>query len=120
MTVPCYQSLMLPLMSRAAEAIRPVSIRELRARIAGDLGLSPEQLAERSTNSREGTFHNRLHWAKQYLTRAGLLEPTCRGYFQLTDEGRALLATKPATVNNKTLQRYPAFVAWRYRHRARQ
>jgi restriction system protein len=113
MAVPDYQSLMLPLLKRAVAADRPVGILELMPQIAGDLGLTDEQLAERLPSGRQGTFHNRLHWAKQYMTRAGLFESTKRGHFQATDEGRALLARGLPAISNDVLDRYPAFLAWR-------
>ena len=112
MTVPDYQSLMLPLLKRVAAAGRPVSVIELQSNVAGDLGLTEPQLAERLRSGRQTVFHNRLHWAKQYMTRAGLLETTRRGQFQITAEGQALLAASPAEINNRTLKRYPAFREW--------
>ena len=113
MTVPDYQALMLPLLRRAVEVGRPVGIAELQPHIAGDLRLTDAQLAERLPSGRQGTFHNRLHWAKQYLTRAGLLESTKRGQFQSTVQGGKLLAEHPAVINNVILERYPSFVTWR-------
>ncbi|KSB87888.1 hypothetical protein AS593_00925 [Caulobacter vibrioides] len=113
MAVPDYQSLMLPLLTRAVAARKPVGVLELMPRIAADLALTEEQLAERLPSGRQGTFHNRLHWAKQYMTRAGLLESTKRGHFQATDAGRALLAEGLPAISNDILDRYPAFLAWR-------
>jgi len=113
MAVPDYQSLMLPLLRQAVDAGRPVGVAELQPLIAADLKLTDAQLSERLPSGRQGTFHNRLHWAKQYLTRAGLLEPTKRGQFQPTAEGRALLAEMPTVINNAVLDRYGSFVAWR-------
>jgi restriction system protein len=115
MAVPDYQTLMRPLLERVVAAGKPVGIMEVSPLIASDLALTEEQLAERLPSGRQGTFHNRLHWAKQYMTRAGLFEPTKRGEFQATAEGKALLAKGSAAINNDVLNRYPAFVAWRSR-----
>jgi len=112
MSVPDYQSLMLPLLRRAAAATQPPRVIELQPIIAADLGLSDEDLAQRLASGRQGVFHNRLHWAKQYLTRAGVLSTMERGRFQLTDRGRALLAENLPVINNKVLARYPEFVSW--------
>jgi restriction system protein len=46
------------------------------------------------------------------MTRAGLLETTKRGRFQITPAGSALLATGPAQITNHTLSASPAFKAW--------
>jgi len=115
MAVPDYQTLMRPLLQRVVAAGTPVGIMEVSPLIASDLALTEEQLAERLPSGRQGTFHNRLHWAKQYMTRAGLFESTKRGHFQATAEGKALLEKDSAAINNDVLNRYPAFVAWRSR-----
>lgn len=113
MPVPDYQALMKPLLKRTVEAARPLAIPEVAPLIAADLALTDEQLAERLPSGRQTTFHNRLHWAKQYMTRAGLLVSTKRGQFEATGEGRALLAKGLPDISNDVLNQYPAFVAWR-------
>ena len=54
-------------------------------------------------------LHNRIHWAKFYLTKAGLLESPSRGKFVITDAGRQLLARSPAKLDTEFLLRVPAF-----------
>ncbi|MFZ5669038.1 MAG: restriction endonuclease [Pseudomonadota bacterium] len=112
MAIPDYQSAMLPLLKRVAEAKEPVSIMELMPQLASDFDLSDEEMAERLPSGVQGVFHNRLHWAKFYMTRAGLLETTKRGRFQITPEGSSLLATSPSHISNQTLSASPAFKAW--------
>jgi len=112
MAIPDYQSAMLPLLKRAAEAKEPVSIMEVMPPLAADFGLTDDEIAERLPSGMQGVFHNRLHWAKFYMTRAGLLETTKRGRFQITPEGSALLATGPAQITNQPLSASPAFKAW--------
>ncbi|HEY1878335.1 MAG TPA: restriction endonuclease [Caulobacteraceae bacterium] len=109
---------MLPLLRQAAQAGKPVGIIEVLPTLAKEFRLSDAELAERLPSGRQGVFHNRLHWAKFYMQRAGLLEATKRGQFQITAEGRALLNSAPATINNTVLERYPAFVAFKQRVRA--
>jgi restriction system protein len=115
MAIPDYQTVMLPLLQRVARAGRPVGVIELQAELANEFGLTPEELAERLPSGKQGVFHNRLHWAKFYMQRAGLLESTKRGQFQITARGRALLEKKPATINNALLDQYPEFVAFKQR-----
>jgi len=112
MAIPDYQSAMLPLLKRVAEAKEPASIMELMPALAADFGLSAEEMAERLPSGMQGVFHNRLHWAKFYMTRAGLLETTRRGRFQITPEGSALLRTGLTQITNQTLSASPAFKAW--------
>lgn len=54
---------------------------------------------------------NRTGWASWYLMQAGLVERPARGMIGMTEEGRRLLASSPASVNNKLLkEKYPLFV----------
>jgi restriction system protein len=48
-------------------------------------------------------------WAKTYLKKAGLLTQPSRGVVRITDEGRAVLARKPARIDNAFLAGYPSF-----------
>ena len=100
---------MLPLLQHTMRAGNPVSIMEMLPMVAQDFHLTEDQLAERLPSGVQGVFHNRLHWAKFYMTRAGLLESTKRGQFQITDSGKALLATQPAQIDNALLSQFPAF-----------
>jgi restriction system protein len=54
-------------------------------------------------------LHNRAHWAKFYLTKAGLLESPRRGLFQITAVGREVLAGTPDKLDTKYLLKFPAF-----------
>jgi restriction system protein len=112
MAIPDYQRAMLPLLKRAAEAKEPIGVMELMPVLAADFGLSEDETAERLPSGTQGVFHNRLHWAKFYMTRAGLVETTKRGRFQITPAGLALLATGPDEITNQTLSASPAFKAW--------
>lgn len=112
MAVPDYQSLMLPLLRRVASAVGPTNIMELLPQVAADLGLSDADLAERLPSGRQGLLHNRLHWAKLYMIRAGVLESPSRGRYRITERGRALLARQPDRIDNNTLAAFPEFRAW--------
>lgn len=112
MAIPDYQSAMLPLLKRTGEATASVSIIELLPQLAGDFGLTEEERAERLPSGVQGVFHNRLHWAKFYMTRASLLRTTKRGRFEITPEGVHLLSSNPVKINNQMLASFPAFNAW--------
>jgi len=52
---------------------------------------------------------NRVAWARTYLSKAGLVLPTRRGYVRVTDEGRQLLGQPPDQITVKYLrEKYPA------------
>ncbi|GAB6083664.1 restriction endonuclease [Desulfuromonas carbonis] len=112
MAIPNYQTLMLPLLSFAADG-QEHSVREAREHLAADLGLSDEERAELLPSGRQSVFDNRVAWAKTYLQRAGLLSAPRRAHFQITDRGRQVLAENPASIDTKLLDRFPEFVEFR-------
>jgi len=52
-------------------------------------------------------------WASTYVKKAGLLEATRKGFYQLTDRGRDLLKKRPKNINVKLLEQYPEFLEFR-------
>ncbi len=103
---------MLPLLKRVGEAKAPVSVLELLPALTADFGLTDEERVERLPSGVQGIFHNRLHWAKFYMTRAGLLRATKRGRFEITPAGVTLLSSNPVRIDNQTLAKRPEFRAW--------
>ena len=62
---------------------------------------------------RQTTFANRVHWAKSYLGKAGLVELTKRAHFRITEDGRKVLASPPERIDIKYLNRFPSFQQFR-------
>ena len=94
MAVPDYQSLMLPVLR--ASATGEVRISDVVDKPATQLGLTPEERAELLPSGKQTMFGNRVHWAKTYLGKAGLLESTRRGHFKITPRGQEVIASNPA------------------------
>ncbi len=69
MTIPDYQSLMLPVLEISAKG--ETSVPQVEAEIAIRFGLSEAERHELLPSGRQRVLHNRIHWAKFYLTRAG-------------------------------------------------
>ncbi|NBD31381.1 MAG: hypothetical protein GVY17_00005 [Cyanobacteria bacterium] len=44
--------------------------------------------------------------AKTYLKKAGLVETTRRGYFQITERGRKILENNPNLIDNQFLKQF--------------
>ena len=108
MPIPDYQSLMLPLLKAAASG--EVRIPDVANTVADALGLTTEQRDELLPSGRQRLLHNRLHWAKFYMTKAGLLSSPRRGWFVATEAGKALLARNPDRVDVDTLLSIPSFI----------
>lgn len=107
MPIPDYQSLMLPLLKHATHG--ETRVPEVAERIADEFSLTREEREEMLPSARQRLLHNRIHWAKFYMAKAGLLHQPQRGRFVASQEGRALLASNPETITVETLMRYPAF-----------
>ena len=78
MTIPDYQSVMLPLLTFASDG-RPHTFREAVEHLAQVFRLSAEERAELLPSGRQPLFTNRVGWASFYLKKAGLLEKRHRG-----------------------------------------
>ncbi|WP_119257089.1 restriction endonuclease [Shinella zoogloeoides] len=107
MSIPDYQSLMLPVLRLAAEGEKRVA--DVEDRIANDLGLTQDEREELLPSGRQRVLHNRIHWAKFYMTKAGLLASPARGRFVATDDGKAILAANPDRIDVKLLLQRPDF-----------
>jgi restriction system protein len=108
MAIPDYQKLMLPVLAIAAEGETRVPLAA--EKIADDLGLSEEEREEMLPSGKQRLLHNRIHWAKFYMAKAGLIDAPKRGVFVASAAGKALLASRPKAIDVETLKAYPAFI----------
>ncbi len=111
MAVPDYQSLMLPVL--VASSAGEVRIGDAVSRIAEQLGLTPEDREQRLPSGKQTLFGNRVHWAKTYLGKAGLIEITRRGHFTITARGHDVLRTRPTRIDNDFLDQFEDFRRFR-------
>ena len=79
--------------------------------LANILGLSEAARTVLSLG-RQTVFANRVHWAKTYLAKAGLVEATRRGHFRITTRGEEVMATPPDRIDNRFLARFEEFRAF--------
>jgi restriction system protein len=105
--VPDYQSLMLPVLRAAAGGEQRIGA--VAQRLADELSLSEAARAALLASGRQTIFANRVHWAKTYLAKAGLVEATKRGHFRLTSRGADVLASNPDRIDNRFLSRFEEF-----------
>lgn len=106
--IPDYQTLMLPVLSLAAEG--ETRVPEAASRVADQFGLTTDEREELLPSGRQRLLHNRIHWAKFYMAKAGLIDSPERGRFTASDAGRLLLAKKPSAIDVELLKQYPAFM----------
>lgn len=110
MAIPDYQALMLPVLRVAAGGVTRVPTAA--DKIADTLGVSAAERDELLPSGKQRVLHNRIHWAKFYMTKAGLIESPSRGLFVASDAGRALLGSSPQTIDTDLLQTIPSFADW--------
>jgi restriction system protein len=113
MTIPKYEQLMLPLLKVLAATNGEANVAMLIPSLAREFELTEDDLQQRLPSGGQTYFANRCHWAKFYLSRAGLLDGARRGYFKITDEGRKTLEGNTAALRDrKALMQIPQFAKW--------
>ncbi|MGH7024168.1 MAG: restriction endonuclease [Caulobacteraceae bacterium] len=105
--IPDYQTLMLPLLRLAAEG--ETRVPDASDRLAEEFGLTPAERDQLLASGRQRLLHNRVHWAKFYMSKAGLLASPRRGVFTITDAGRKMLAETPDRIDVTRLLAIPSF-----------
>jgi restriction system protein len=111
MSIPDFQTLMLPVLRAAASG--EVRISDVVDRLAAEFSLTPDERSNLLPSGRQTTFANRVHWAKSYLGKAGLIELTRRAHFRITGRGRDVLAAPPERIDIRFLGRFPDFQRFR-------
>lgn len=107
--LPTYDQLMLPLLKLAAEDGQVHHIAALREQLAQRLNITSDQRALKLPSGRQSIFDNRVGWASTYLRKAGLLYRPKRGYVQITQRGKDVLAENPPAIDDRFLQRFEEF-----------
>ncbi len=111
MTVPDFQSMMLPFLKIAGDGQEHGFSGTLEV-LAKQLGLTSEDLKE-TLPSGQSRFDNRAGWARTHLKKAGLLESTGRGRFRISERGKQVLKNSPDRIDLKFLMQFPEFVEFR-------
>ncbi|WP_342241325.1 restriction endonuclease [Inquilinus sp. OTU3971] len=111
MAIPDYQTLMLPVLRHAA--LGETRVPDLEDQIADEFGLTTEERDQLLPSGRQKILHNRIHWAKFYMGKAGLIDSPRRGRFVASEAGRVLLARNPERIDVELLLQYPSFQEFR-------
>jgi hypothetical protein len=106
MPVPDFQTLMLPLLRLASDG-KAHTLADTVEHMAQVFQLSDEERAE-VLGRGQNRLYNRVGWTTTYLKKAGLIQSVGLGRFQITDRGREVLDSQPATINVAFLEsRFP-------------
>lgn len=110
MPVPDYETLMLPVLRLFGAGAKNVA--ECVPRIRDEFGISDEESQELIPSGRITVLQSRTHWARTYLSKAGLLYSPSRNLHVITDKGRSLLERNPARIDNALLGEFDGFSDW--------
>jgi restriction system protein len=109
-TIPDYQTLMLPVLRLTAEGYGRVP--DMLPVIAKEFAITDDEMVRLLPKGRTTVIASNAHWARTYMSKAGLVRPLRRGVFEVTERGRIVLAEKPKRIDNSLLRRFPEFTAW--------
>src|SRR6266566_1127525 len=108
MPIPDYQTLMLPVL-KALQDGADRSAQAVIDAVSEEFGLSAEERKQLAGSGRIALIASRIHWAMTYLAKAELTSRPSKGVWRITQEGRRVLATNPANIDNTFLSQYAAF-----------
>lgn len=108
MSIPDFQTLMLPLMQQLADG-SDRSMKELFEALAIHFKLTEQELKELLPSGQQTVFRNRVAWAKAHLKMAGIVENPTRGRVKLSARGKQVLDQNPRLINLRFLKQYDEY-----------
>ena len=103
MTLPTFEDIMLPLVEFLGDN-KEKNYSEVISHLSNHFKLDPEDL-KLEKFSGGNYFYNKIGWAKNYLTRAGILDKQ-KGKFKISVRGLDVLKQKPPKIDNKFLHNF--------------
>jgi len=83
-------------------------LREIKEELAAFFKLTDNEKATLYPRSNNPIFSNRVHWARLYLIKAGLIESPIRGIVRITSRGKEILH-RYKKIDLKLLQQFPEY-----------
>jgi len=108
MTIPDYQSIMLPLLKFANDE-KEHRFRDAINYISNFFNLTEAKRRKKLPSGYDRIIDNRVGWARTYLKKADLLEDPKRGYFKITQRGLSIIKQNPPEINVKFLMQFEEF-----------
>jgi restriction system protein len=104
MAVPTYDRFIEPILRYLAAHPEGAAAKDVHDAAAGMLALSDADRSELLPSGVQLAFKNRAGWAHDRLKRAGLSTSRRRGYWQLTDAGRAFVHDQPTPLSEAIIE----------------
>lgn len=117
MAIPTHEEAMLPVLEILSDG-QAHHRRALADAMAERFQLMPEERAALLPSGRSPVIRSRTGWALSYLKQAGLVRSSRRGWYEITEVGRQVLAATPPRIDNDYLMRFEGFRDFRARSKA--
>ena len=111
MPIPDFQTAMLPVLRAFSNGAQ--SVAEVLPVLRAEFSITDEEAEELLPSGRITRLQSRAHWARTYLSKAGLLTSPSRNRHVITAAGRDLLASGVTRIDMKALEQFPAYVLWK-------
>lgn len=108
---------MLPMLRLVAAG--HATIAECEPHLRKQFNISPEDATALLPSGKQTYLANRAHWARTYLSQAGLVEPVKRGHYKISPLGVDYLATNPSAITTEALKTFPKFLEFLSRSNAK-
>ncbi len=112
MTIPDYQTLMLPFLKLLKDE-KEHNLKEVIDGLCSEFKLTEQERLELLPSGTQPIIDNRIGWARTYILKAGLIESPKRGFIKITKRGIEILNKKLDKINIKFLEQFPEFIEFR-------
>jgi restriction system protein len=112
MTIPDFQTIMLPLLQTIGDG-KEWAMKDVTKAIEDQFKLSDEDRLAMLPSGYTRIIVNRVGWAKAHMKEAGLVEAVRRGIIRVTAAGKSVLADCPERIDLKFLERFPSYHQFR-------
>lgn len=108
MPIPDFQSLLLPVLSAISDGSEH-RMKDIIEILAQTFKLTEDERKQLLPSERAFLFDNRVHWARFYLKKAGLVDTFKRGTITITKRGSEVIGKSPKAINLNFLRQFPEF-----------
>lgn len=111
MPIPDFQTAMLPVLRAFRDGASNVS--DVIAGLRKEFSITDEEANEVLPSGRITRLQSRAHWARTYLSKAGLLTSPSRNRHVITPAGIKLLESGVTRIDMKSLEQFDSYRAWK-------
>jgi restriction system protein len=105
MPIPTFDGFIEPLLRYLADHPEGARTAEVYEAIAAKVGLTEQEREELLPSGTQVVYQNRIGWAHNRLKHAGYSSSPRRGFWQITDTGRAFVKEHPSPLSEPEIER---------------